>query len=137
VEPVPTDVRQAALFAFDAREPDADVADLAHDWVTFVPEPGARHLEFRTAVRSIVVEVRDHGRDHLRLRVRIRPPEVVHVKVRHAERQQPHACTARPAWEVRGEGGGELAPVPRGLVSLVCTTEGAGGRRTQTAWVKL
>lgn len=137
MERVPDAVRRAALRAFDEREPDAVVADLAHDWVPLPPDTASRHLEFRSEGHSIDVEVRDHCRGHLALRVRIHPDELVHVRVRHASRSSWRGPPVPVAREVRGDGGGELAPVRRGMVSLVCTTEGAQGCLTQTAWVRL
>ena len=137
MEPVPAAVRRAALRAFDEREPDTVVADLRHDCLRLLPESASRHLEFRSDAHIIDVEVRDSSRGHLVLNVRIRPQGVFRVRVRH---------TSRPSWrrrapsadgEVRGQGGGELAPVRRGIVSLSFTAEGAGSSTTQTAWVRL
>jgi hypothetical protein len=137
VQRVPSAVRRTALSAFNAREPDAVVADLAHDCVRHVPEPPSRHLQFRSATCCIDVEVRWYDAGHLALRVRTIPDAVVHVRVRRAPRQPSQRFCAWSELEVDRDPGGELTPVRRGMISLLCTIEGAPGGVTQTAWVRL
>jgi len=129
IERTPDWARQAALDAFDRREPDVAVADLQLDSLMTRAEltSGARILRFASVDRYITVVVMAHGQT-VSLTVTISPPAPVPVDVRPL-----HGALQKVRCSPEGEA--SCSGVPTGPLSLLVHWPSEAGGAVSTAWV--
>ena len=122
---VPRDVTTAALAAFDARDPDADVASLVQDSLDDPSsDPGVRRLRFACGEREVLVSV-DGGSDEARMVVDLQPPDGTLEVLTRSGAPVDVVSVLPGRWLI--------SPPCTGLVSFVVA---GGARRLSTEWTR-
>lgn len=132
INTVPPHVRDAAMRAFEARRPQAPVADLVYDsLVDGDRRAGAdrdvRHLRFSTEALAVDVDVTTRADGDLVVALRVVPPTRARVEVQGQD---------LPDVELGLDGRGMLTLAPS-LVSFVIHATAPADTVTQTAWIRL
>jgi hypothetical protein len=131
IDRFPDWIRLVGRAAFDRREPEIPVADLAVDSLMASPQPlsEVRTLRFATTTRAVTVEVTNES-EHVSLAIRLWPPAHVSVEVRPAH------GTVQRVWS-DGRGSAFCDAVPPGPLSLLVHWPPAAGGPLRTAWVQV